>query len=80
MANMKGKKLSGSMPYSLAYFIASIAEIIFPLFGKKPPLAKKSAQATGKNRTVSTQKARSELGWTSAKTYEQSMQEIKESL
>lgn len=80
LANMKGKKLSGSMPYSLAYFIASIAEIIFPLFGKKPPLAKKSAQATGKNRTVSTQKARSELGWTSAKTYEQCMQEIKESL
>jgi nucleoside-diphosphate-sugar epimerase len=53
-----------------------VAEIIFPLLGKRPPFAKKSTKATGRDRTVSTKKARTELGWTSAVTYAQSMQRI----
>jgi nucleoside-diphosphate-sugar epimerase len=53
---------------------------VFPLFGKNPPLAKKSVQATGMNRTISTEKARTELGWKSSINYEESMQRIKESL
>ena len=77
---MKGKKVGSSMPFWLAYFIASTAEFIFPLFGKNPPIAKKSAKATGTNRTISTQKARKELGWTSVITYKESMKRIKESL
>jgi nucleoside-diphosphate-sugar epimerase len=80
LAAMKGKKVGSSMPFWLAYFIASAAEFIFPLFGKNPPIAKKSAKATGTNRTISTQKARKELGWTSVITYKESMKRIKESL
>ncbi|MFN8283534.1 MAG: NAD-dependent epimerase/dehydratase family protein [Chitinophagales bacterium] len=80
LAAFKGKKPGGSIPFSVAYTVASIAEIVFPLFGKNPPLAKKSAKATGTDRTVSTQKARTELGWTSVISYKESMQKIKESL
>jgi nucleoside-diphosphate-sugar epimerase len=80
LAAMKGKKPGGSIPFKVAYVVASIAELVFPLFGKNPPLAKKSAKATGTNRTVSTEKARKELGWTSVISYEESMQKIKESL
>lgn len=80
LAAMKGKKTGGSIPFWVAYSIASLAEFIFPLFGKNPPIAKKSAQATGRNRLVSTQKAQTELGWKSSITYEESMRRIKESL
>ncbi len=80
LAAMKNKTVGSSIPYWLAYSVASAAEKIFPLFGKNPPLAKKSVQATGKNRTVCTQKARTELGWKSEISYEESMRRIKESL
>lgn len=75
---MKNKKPGGSIPFGIAYALASAAEFIFPLFGKHPPLAKKSAKATGTNRTVTTKKARTELGWTSDISYDQSMQRIKD--
>ncbi|HRH57576.1 MAG TPA: NAD-dependent epimerase/dehydratase family protein [Chitinophagales bacterium] len=80
LAAMKGKKIGSSIPFWLAYSLASFAEFIFPLFGKNPPIAKKSAQATGRNRLVSTKKAQAELGWKSLITYEESMRRIKESL
>ena len=80
LAAMKNKTVGSSIPFGVAYTIASIAEIVFPLFGKNPPLAKKSVQATGMNRTISTEKARTELGWKSIINYEESMQRIKESL
>ncbi len=80
LAAMKNKKVGSSIPFRIAYTAASIAETVFPLLGKQPPLAKKSVKATGTNRTVSTQKARNELGWTSKVSYEESMRRIKESL
>lgn len=80
LAAMKGKTVGSSIPFWLAYSLASVAEFIFPLFGKHPPIAKKSAQATGRNRLVSTQKARTELDWTSVVSYKESMQRIKDSL
>jgi 2-alkyl-3-oxoalkanoate reductase len=80
LAAMKGKTTGSSIPFPIAYGLASIAEIVFPLFGKNPPLAKKSVKATGTDRTISTQKARKELGWTSIITYEETMRRIKESL
>ncbi|MBK6273561.1 MAG: NAD-dependent epimerase/dehydratase family protein [Saprospirales bacterium] len=80
LAAMKNKTVGSSIPFSVAYTVASIAEMVFPLFGKNPPLAKKSVQATGMNRTVSTEKARKELGWISKICYEESMKRIKESM
>jgi nucleoside-diphosphate-sugar epimerase len=80
LAAMKNKTVGSSIPFRIAYTSASIAEAVFPLFGKIPPLAKKSVKATGTNRTVSTEKARKELGWKSAITYEESMKRIKQSL
>ncbi len=80
LAAMKNKTVGSSIPFRIAYTAASIAEAIFPIFGKNPPLAKKSVKATGTNRVVSTEKARTELGWKSAVTYEESMKRIKEHL
>ncbi len=80
LAALKNKKPGSSIPFWLAYSLAAVAETVFPLFGKNPPLAKKSAKATGTNRTISTLKARTELGWNSIITYKESMQRIKESL
>lgn len=80
LAAMRGKKVEKSIPFVVAFILASIAETLFPLFGKTPPLAKKSALATGTNRTVSTQKARTTLGWSSKIPYETSIQRIKDSL
>lgn len=80
LAAIKNKTVTASIPYKVAYFAAVVAEFIFPLFGKKPPIAKKSVQATGINRTISTQKARTELGWKSQINYATSMQKIKESI
>ena len=76
LAAWKNKKVTASLPFWLVYRVAAVAEIIFPLLGKRPPFAKKSTKATGRDRTVSTKKARTELGWTSAVTYTQSMQRI----
>jgi len=78
LAAIKNKNVEQSFPFRLAYTIATIAEFIFPIFGKAPPLAKKSVQATGTNRTVSTEKARKELGWRSDISYPESMRRIKE--
>lgn len=80
LAAMKNKKVKSSIPFSVAYFIATVAEFIFPLFGKNPPLAKKSVKATGTDRTISTAKARTELGWKSVIDYKTSMQRIKGSI
>ncbi|MCC6582522.1 MAG: NAD-dependent epimerase/dehydratase family protein [Chitinophagales bacterium] len=80
LAALKNKKPGSSIPFWLAYSLAAVAETVFPVFGKNPPLAKKSAKATGTNRTISTQKARTELGWNSIITYKESMKRIKESL
>lgn len=80
LAAMKGKSVGSSIPYPLAYFVATISEKVFPLFGKTPPIAKKSVQATGTNRIVSTQKSQTELGWTSKISYQESMQRIRDSL
>jgi nucleoside-diphosphate-sugar epimerase len=78
LAAIKNKRVEQSFPFGLAYTIASIAEFVFPLFGKAPPLAKKSVQATGTDRTVSTEKARKELGWKSDISYPESMRKIRE--
>jgi 2-alkyl-3-oxoalkanoate reductase len=80
LAAFKNKEVGNSIPFRIAYTAASIAEIVFPKLGKNPPLAKKSVKATGTNRTVSTKKARTELGWTSTVDYKTSMQRIRESL
>lgn len=80
LAALKNKKVKSSIPFWLAYSAASVAEIVFPIFGKNPPLAKKSVKATGTDRTISTEKARTELGWQSTISYEESMRRIKESL
>ncbi len=80
LANIKGRKVTTSLSFNIAYLLATAAEIIFPIFGKNPPLAKKSVKATGTNRTVSAEKARKELGWSSKISYQASMQNIKNSL
>ena len=80
LANFQHKKIGSSIPYGFAYFFASISEKVFPFFGKNPPIAKKSVQATGTNRTVSTKKAQEELGWKSYISYQQSMERIKNSI
>jgi len=76
IAAMKGAKIESSIPFALAYPIATAAEFIFPLMGKKPPIAKKSAKATGSDRRVDCSKARNLLQWKSQIQYKESMDAI----
>lgn len=76
LAAIKGMKIEKNIPFFIAYPLAAIAEKIFPLLGKKPPIAKKSAKATGSDRRVNCTKARTKLDWKSEVNYEQSMQSI----
>ena len=77
---MKGLKPKGKIPRPLALTVARISEKIFPLFGKTPPLSAKSVIATGSDRRVSAQKARTLLGWESHVGYAETMQAIRKSL
>lgn len=77
LASFNNHQVKSSIPYFIVYPLASVIEFIFPLFGKVPPITKKSVKATGSNRTVSTLKAQKELGWKSKHTYNDCMQRIK---
>jgi nucleoside-diphosphate-sugar epimerase len=71
-----GRKPSGNMPKSIALPVATLMEKLLPMLGKKPPISKKAVLATGSDRRTNTQKARSELGWSSTVSYQASMQKI----
>lgn len=71
-----GRQPSLSIPYKLIYPAAVVMEAVANLSGKKPLIAKKSLQAIGTDRRVSTEKAKQELGWRSVYGYAETMQYI----
>jgi dihydroflavonol-4-reductase len=73
---MVGKKPSFSLPYKLIYPVAVAMEGIANITGKKPLVAKKSLQAIGTDRRISTAKAKNELGWHSVHQYADTMKYI----
>lgn len=73
-----GRKPAGSVPKPIALMLAGLLEQVMPLLGKKPTISRKAVMATGSDRRVSTKKARTELGWSSRVSYQQSMQKIRE--
>ncbi|MCO5231502.1 MAG: NAD(P)-dependent oxidoreductase [Chitinophagales bacterium] len=77
---LKGYKIKGSMSKSTALVLAKILGVLFPLFGKNPPISVKSIMATGSDRRVNMSKARNELQWKSTVTYKELMEKIKMSL
>lgn len=77
---MKGLKPKGSILRPIALTMARVAEFVFPLFGKQPPLSVKSVVATSTERRVDVSKARNELGWQSQTSYQDAMSEIRQSL
>ena len=77
---MKGLEPKGSIPQSVALILAKNMEKIFLFFNIKPPISLKSVLATSSNRKVIVKKARTQLGWKSKISYQESMQKIKDSL
>ncbi len=76
LAAIKGLQIERNIPFYIAYPIATVVEKVFPLLGKKPPIARKSAKATGSDRRVDCSKAKNVLAWKSTVSYEQSMARI----
>lgn len=77
---MKGFAPKGKISRSTALLLARVMNVIFPIFGKQPPLGIKSVIATSSDRRVIVQKARKELQWESKVTYQQAMDKIRKSL
>lgn len=71
-----GEKPGISLPKSLMLFLARFLSFILLPFEKKPPFGVKAIMALGSDRRVNTEKARTELGWTSKITYQMSMKKI----
>lgn len=77
---MKGYQPKGTISRNTALFLAKITNVIFPIFGKQPPLGIKSVIATSSDRRVIVKKARTELQWESKVSYAESMEKIRRSL
>jgi nucleoside-diphosphate-sugar epimerase len=78
LLGMVGKKPSLSIPYKLIYPVAVLMEAVANITGKKPLVAKKSLQAIGTDRRISTAKAKNDLGWKSVYGYPETMQYIRD--
>lgn len=77
---LKGFQPKGSIPRSTALLLAKTMNVVFPIFGKQPPLSIKSVIATSSDRRVIVKKARTELQWESKVSYQQAMEKIRNSL
>lgn len=77
---IKGYQPKGSIPKNIALGLANIMNVVFPIFGKTPPISAKSIMATGSDRSVDATKARRELNWESKVNYAEAMEKIKQSL
>ncbi|TAF66922.1 MAG: NAD-dependent epimerase/dehydratase family protein [Cytophagales bacterium] len=77
---MIGKKPKGNLSFETAFALAKWVEPIFNQFNIRPPLSRLGLALVGRDIRANTQKARTELGWSSQVSYATSMQRIAESL
>jgi nucleoside-diphosphate-sugar epimerase len=78
LSGMLDKKPVGSVPYSIAWFMGSVAEKLLTPLGIRPPVTRLAAASMGRNNDVDNTKAKKELGWKTRVTYEAAMAEIRE--
>lgn len=74
--HFKGREISKSVPYRLAYPAAGLLEKLFGLWGGAPPISKKAVMAMGSDRRVSVLKAQQELAYRTVFNYRDCMQSI----
>lgn len=71
-------RVDKSIPYWLAYFVASVLELIWKIFNIKhsPPLTQATVSLLGNSITVNDRKARKELGYVGSMTMKQGYAEF----
>ncbi len=72
-----GGKSRGNMPFKFAWVLTGILETIFRLLNIKSPYTKVTIGLVGRDLSVNSSKARSQLGWKTRVSYEQGMTKIK---
>ncbi|MCW7753365.1 SDR family NAD(P)-dependent oxidoreductase [Desulfobotulus sp. H1] len=80
LAGWIGKSTTASLPVGLAWKLGGAAEWLSGLTGKRPPISRISAAIMGMDHSVSTQRAKEELGWQSRVSYNESMEKIRSHL
>jgi 2-alkyl-3-oxoalkanoate reductase len=78
LSSMLDRKPIGSIPYSVAWFMGSVAEKILTPMGIRPPVTRLAAAIMGRNNDVDNAKAKKELGWKTRVSYEDAIKEIRE--
>ncbi len=73
-----GKKPTGSLPYFLAWTIATVAEKLTTPLGIRPPATRLAIAIMGRDNDVDTSKARKELGWQTTMSYPEAMKQIED--
>ena len=76
MASMFGKKIWFSLPFSLAWVLGYVSEKISPPLGIRPMITRHAVGLMGRDNDVDTTKAKTELGWKTRVSYEETMKEI----
>jgi nucleoside-diphosphate-sugar epimerase len=71
---------SMQVPLSAAIPLALMSELLFPLFGMKPPLTRKKLEFFRLNNSYSIDRARRDLDWTPQVTFQQGARAIAEEL
>jgi nucleoside-diphosphate-sugar epimerase len=76
LSAMVGKKPAGSLPYPVAWILASIVERIFTPLGLRPPITRLAIATMGRDNDVDNSKAKQELGWQTRVSYPEAMDTI----
>jgi nucleoside-diphosphate-sugar epimerase len=76
LGSLIGKKPLGSMPYRPARILGSLFEMVCTPLGIRPPVTRLSVDVVGRENTVDTSLARTELGWETKISYAEAMEKI----
>lgn len=77
IGGLAGIAPKGRIGYQLAWRLGGISEAACRPFGWQPPVTRLGVGLTGRDLRVSTDKARSLLGWSSRQTYQECLAEIR---
>jgi nucleoside-diphosphate-sugar epimerase len=78
LSALTGKKPFGSVPFFVAWWLGTIAEMLCTPIGIRPPATRLAAAVMGRDNDVDTTKAKKELGWRTTVSYPEAMNSIAE--
>ncbi|MDO9264018.1 MAG: NAD-dependent epimerase/dehydratase family protein [Desulfosalsimonadaceae bacterium] len=78
LSALTGKKPFGSVPFSVAWGVGMVAEMLCTPLGIRPPVTRLAAGVMGRDNDVDTTKAKNELGWRTKISYPEAMKSIAE--